>query len=50
MNLSKAIAWLLPRKVVYWVLIRGYAGATQVYNDRTPDEITFTLMMRCWED
>ncbi len=49
-TISRTIAWLLPRHLVYWVMIRAYAKATQVYSDKTPDEITFEMMMRQWEE
>lgn len=39
--MSRHIAYLLPRSVLYWAVIRVWAYlTTEVWPDRTPDSIT----------
>lgn len=44
------LAYHLPRRVVYWVIVRAGAKATTVdYRSRTPDEVGILDLMRAWE-
>lgn len=37
----KQIAYLLPRKICYWVIIRVWAELTTTkFTNKTPDEVT----------
>jgi len=49
-KLAKTISYLLPNRVVYWVLIRAFAYTTvHSYPDKTPDEIGFSDLCKSWE-
>mgnify|MGYP003395102385 FL=1 len=48
--LAKKISYLLPSRVVYWVIIRAYAHTTtQSHPDKTPDEIGFGMLAKSWK-
>lgn len=38
------IAWLLPPRLVYWVCMRAWADATQMYPKLIPNDITFDIL------
>lgn len=44
------IAWLLPKKLVYYCLIRGWVNATtNKYSDTYSMEITTDEMIKRWD-
>lgn len=46
---EKTITWLwslVPNRVLYWAVITAWARATtSTYDDKHPDEVTWTMMM-----
>lgn len=49
-KISKFISYLLPNRVVLWVIVRAYAYTT-VYSfpDKSPDEISYSDLYKSWE-
>lgn len=48
-KLSRFIAWLLPRRVVYWSYIRLHAHATcTTYSHRTPHDVSWVEALESW--
>jgi len=48
-NFHQTIAWWLPKKLVYFCLIRGWANATTgEYSDTDAMKITADEVMRRW--
>lgn len=48
--LANKIAYLLPNRVVYWVIIRAFAYTTvHSHPDKSPDEVGFNLLAKSWE-
>jgi len=48
--LSNKIAYMLPKRIIYFVIIRAYAYVTsQVYPNLSPDEIGFSKLARSFE-
>jgi len=44
------IAYRLPRRVIYWAIVRAGAKATTVdYLDRSPDEVGILDLMKAWQ-
>lgn len=49
-QIYKKIAWLLPKKLVYWVIIRAFAKATCGENGhRVPDQTGFSAVIDEWK-
>jgi len=49
-KIAKWVSYLLPNRVVYWVLIRAYAYTTvHSHPDKTPNEVGFSLLVKSWE-
>ena len=47
-KLSQKIANLLPRKILYFAVIKAWAIATTgKYHDKTPDELTWSDVLKC---
>lgn len=47
----QTIAWLLPKKLIYFCLIRGWANATTgKYEDTDATKITVAMMVKRWDE
>lgn len=44
------LAWLLPKVMVKWAVIRCFAHATRIYPSKTPDQIDVFAAIAAWED
>lgn len=51
-KIYEKIAWMLPKKVVYFAFIRFWAHATSYKEGQTmtPDEMSWTKAIELWED
>lgn len=48
--IAKKISYLLPARVVYWVIIRAFAyTTTHEAQNETPDETGFSDVAKSWE-
>lgn len=46
----RRIAWMLPRRLVYWCALRVGANATQgIYTAQVVPELTFMDVLKRWE-
>ena len=51
MTMVERIAWLLPRKIVYWAAIRlGSYGTAGKYSHQVVPELTFMDALSRWEE
>lgn len=49
-KLWMAFVWRLPRRLVYWCVIRCFAhGTTGVYGGTHPSSLTFDTLLDRWE-
>lgn len=49
-RLKMALAWRLPRWLVYWAVIRVWAhGTTGQYGDTEPDRLGWNEALKRWE-
>jgi len=49
-KIYKEIAWLLPKKIMYWAVIRAFAKATTGKNsDKAPDQVGFSAVIDEWK-
>lgn len=50
-KIAMNIAWLLPRWLIYFAIIRAWANATTgQYGNTNPSDLTVYTMIRRWED
>lgn len=45
----RPIANVMPRSLVYWVVMRAYVRATHEHPTKTPDDLTFSEVVKPWE-
>ncbi len=49
-KIAKKIAWILPKNIMYWAIIRAFARATTGKNsDKTPDQTGFSAVIDEWK-
>ena len=49
-GICKAVAWALPKGVVYFVLIRAWAFATSgKFGSKPAPDLLFVEVLDCWE-
>lgn len=45
--ICSTVAYLLPKRVLHWCIIRIWARATvKIYPDKTPDEVTWDMAIK----
>ena len=49
-KIARKISYLIPNRLVYWIIIRAYAYASvYTYPKLQPDEIGFSKLLYAWE-
>lgn len=49
-TVARAIAYRLPRRIVYWTTMRAYSVAWMTIGNKEPDELTFSDVLAPWEE
>ena len=48
--MARWIVWRLPKRVLYWAVIRVWADATiEAYPDTEPDKVTWSMAIKTLE-
>ncbi len=45
-----SIAWLLPKWLVYWAVIRCWTNATTNGYNESPDQVSWDVALKRWTD